>query len=81
MQRIRSGFEGLPADVTAVASPCALGRLFDRMVMMMTVNVNVKSEVPFLKACLAQLLLVATDSPRLDDVGAGGFLCMNLREK
>lgn len=63
----------MPADVTAVASPCALGRLFDRMVMIMTVtvNVNVKSEVPFLKACLAQLLLVATDSPRLDDVGAG----------
>jgi hypothetical protein len=54
----------LPADVTAVASPCALGRLFDRMVMIMTVNVNVnvnvKSEVPFLKACL----LVGTDSPR-----------------
>jgi hypothetical protein len=52
----------LPADVTAVASPCALGRLFDRMVMIMTVNVNVnvKSEVPFLKACL----LVGADSPR-----------------
>ena len=41
------------------------------MIMTVTVNVNVKSEVPFLKACLAQLLLVATDSPRLDDVGAG----------
>jgi hypothetical protein len=51
------------------------------MIMTVNVNVNVKSEVPFLKACLAQLLLVATDSPRLDDVGAGGFLCMNLREK
>lgn len=37
------------------------------MIMIM----NGKSEVPFLKTCLMQLLLVATDSPRLDDVEAG----------
>ena len=37
------------------------------MIMIM----NVKSEVPFLKTCLTQLLLAATDSPRLDDVEAG----------
>ena len=39
------------------------------MIMMI---MNGKSEVPFLKACLIQLLLVATDSPRLDDVEARG---------
>ena len=57
-----------------------MGRLCERMVMIMIAIVKVKSEVPFLKACLAQLLLVATDSPRLDDVEAG-FSCMKSREK
>jgi hypothetical protein len=42
--------------------------------------VNVKSEVPF-KTCLAQLLLAATDSPRHDDVEAGGSGALKLREK
>jgi hypothetical protein len=40
--------------------------------MIMIMVVNMKSEAPFLKTCLAQLPLVATDEPRHDDVEAGG---------
>jgi hypothetical protein len=49
--------------------------------MIMIVIVNAKSKVPFHKTCLAQLLLVATDSPRHDDVEAGAFLCMKIGRK